>query len=106
MFKTLADDGNPHPYAKNAEEIVDAILDEIGFVSDKHTTWWEVTDSLFFSGDAHEAMLAQRHAMLMADAVFFNCSFISSRRFVWENCCTNRRIADCCFLTNDFKCCA
>ena len=35
----------------------------------QHTTWWEVTDALFMAGFAHEAMLAQRHAMpVLADA--------------------------------------
>src|SRR6185369_10518509 len=51
------------------EGLVDEILDEIGFVKDQHTTWWEVTDALFLAGFSHEAMLAQRYAMpLVADA--------------------------------------
>jgi len=46
------------------------MLEEIGFVLDEHTTWWEVTDALFVAGFVHEAMLAQRYAMpLIADAV-------------------------------------
>jgi len=69
MYKVLSDTGKPHPYTKNVEEIIDAILDEIGFIADQHSTWWEVTDTLFLAGFFHEAMLAQRHAMpVLADA--------------------------------------
>ena len=69
MYKSLADDGAPHPYTKNVEEVIDAILEEIGFKADKHSTWWEVTDTLYLAGFHHEAMLAQRHAMpVLADA--------------------------------------
>jgi len=69
LYKTLADDGNPYTYAPGLEVLVDEILDEIGFVKDQHTTWWEVTDALFLAGFTHEAMLAQRYAMpLLADA--------------------------------------
>ncbi len=69
MYKILSDEGKPHPYTKDVEEIVDAILEEIGFVADQHSTWWEVTDTLFLAGFYHEAMLAQRHAMpVLADA--------------------------------------
>ncbi|MCK4608452.1 MAG: type IV secretion protein IcmB [Gammaproteobacteria bacterium] len=69
LYKQTADAGKPHTYVTGAEEIVDGILDEIGFVSDAHTTWWEVTDALFMAGFPHEASLAQRHAMpILADA--------------------------------------
>ncbi len=69
LYKGLADDGNPYTYTEGLEGIVDDILEEIGFVRDQHTTWWEVTDSLFLAGFIHEAMLAQRYAMpLLADA--------------------------------------
>ncbi|MEE9451462.1 MAG: type IV secretion protein IcmB, partial [Gammaproteobacteria bacterium] len=69
MYKSLADDGNPYEYAFGIELLIDGILDEIGFVRDQKTTWWEVADSLFIAGFAHEAMLAQRYAMpLLADA--------------------------------------
>jgi intracellular multiplication protein IcmB len=45
-------------------------LEEIGFVRDERSTWWEVTDALFTSGFIHEATLAQRYAVpLLADAV-------------------------------------
>ncbi len=69
MYSALADDAAPHPYAKNVDEVIDAILEEIGFKVDKHTTWWEVTDSLYLAGFFHEAILAQRHAVpVLADA--------------------------------------
>jgi intracellular multiplication protein IcmB len=69
LYKQTADEGQPRTYNTGAEEIVDGILEEIGFVKDPHTTWWEVADALFLAGFAHEASLAQRHAMpLLADA--------------------------------------
>jgi len=69
MYQQLADDGKPYVYTTNLEPIVDEILNEIGFVKDQHTTWWEVTDALFLAGFTHEAMLAQRYAMpLISDA--------------------------------------
>lgn len=70
LYKSLAPGGgNPHVYTPGVEELLDGILEEIGFVRDSHTTWWEVTDALFLAGFAHEAMLAQRHAMpVLADA--------------------------------------
>lgn len=69
LFKNLSDDGNPYPYTPGVEAIVDGLLEEIGFLRDQKTTWWEVTDALFMAGFAHEASLAQRYAMpLLADA--------------------------------------
>lgn len=69
MYQQLADDGKPYIYTTSLEPIVDEILQEIGFVKDQHTTWWEVTDALFLAGFTHEAMLAQRYAMpLISDA--------------------------------------
>jgi intracellular multiplication protein IcmB len=69
MYKQLADNGNPHVYTPGVEELIDGILEEIGFVRDTHTTWWEVTDALFLAGFIHEAILAQRHAApILADA--------------------------------------
>lgn len=68
IYKHFADDGNPNNYTPGVEESVDAVLEEIGFVQDQATTWWEVTDALFMAGFSHEAMLAQRHAMpVLAD---------------------------------------
>lgn len=69
LYKNLVDDANPNLYTPNVEEIIDGILEEIGFVRDTHTTWWEITDALFVAGFTHEATLAQRHAMpVLADA--------------------------------------
>ncbi|WP_367606354.1 type IV secretion protein IcmB [Legionella sp. W05-934-2] len=69
LYKSLADEFNPTPYTTGVEEMLDGILEEIGFVKDSKSTWWEVTDALFLAGFAHEAMLAQRYAMpLLADA--------------------------------------
>jgi intracellular multiplication protein IcmB len=70
LYKQFSDDEAPRTYTPGIEILVDGILDEIGFVRDEHTTWWEVADALFVAGFAHEAMLAQRYAMpLLADAV-------------------------------------
>ncbi|MDI1351834.1 MAG: type IV secretion protein IcmB, partial [bacterium] len=69
LYKSMADEFNPTPYAPGVEEFIDGILEEIGFVRDSKSTWWEVTDSLYSAGFVHEAMLAQRYAMpLLADA--------------------------------------
>lgn len=68
MYKQLSDQGKAHPYTRNIETLIDDLLDEMGFVFDEHTTWWEVTDALFLAGFHHEAMLAQRFAMpILAD---------------------------------------
>lgn len=69
LYKSLADEFNPTPYAPGVEELIDGILEEIGFVRDSKSTWWEVTDSLYSAGFVHEALLAQRYAMpLLSDA--------------------------------------
>lgn len=69
LYKSMADEFNPTPYAPGVEEFIDSILEEIGFVRDSKSTWWEVTDSLYSAGFMHEALLAQRYAMpLLADA--------------------------------------
>lgn len=69
LYKSMSDQGNPTPYAQGVEDLIDAIMEEIGFVRDAKSTWWEVTDSLYSAGFVHEAMLAQRYATpLLADA--------------------------------------
>lgn len=69
LYKRLTDEANPTNYAPGLEEFIDSILEEIGFVQDAKSTWWEVTDALFTAGFVHEAFLAQRYAMpLLADA--------------------------------------
>lgn len=68
MYKHFSDEGNPNIYTSGMEEMVDILLQEIDFVADDQTTWWEVTDALFLAGFSHEAMLAQRHAVpVLAD---------------------------------------
>ncbi len=69
LYKVFHDEGKPAVYAVGTEPLVDGLLEEIGFVRDSRTTWWEVTDALFIAGFIHEATLAQRYAApLMADA--------------------------------------
>ncbi len=69
LYKAMADGSNATPYAPGIEELIDGILEEIGFIRDSKSTWWEVTDALFSAGFNHEALLAQRYAMpLLADA--------------------------------------
>jgi len=69
LYKNLSDAGNPYHYTSGIEPLVDGILEEIGFVRDIKTTWWEVVDALFIAGFTHEASLAQRYAMpLVSDA--------------------------------------
>lgn len=69
LYKTFSDDFTPTPYVQGLEEFIDSILEEIGFVRDSKSTWWEVTDALFSAGFIHEALLAQRYAMpLLADS--------------------------------------
>ncbi len=70
LYKAMSDENNPSVFAPGLEPLVDGILEEIGFVRDQRTTWWEVTDALFLAGFTHEAMLAQRYAVpLLSDAV-------------------------------------
>ncbi|MDF3055712.1 MAG: icmB, partial [Gammaproteobacteria bacterium] len=73
LYKELTDEGKPHIYTAGMEELIDGILEEIGFVTDPHTTWWEVTDALFIAGFAHEAMLAQRYCMPILSDVALAC---------------------------------
>ena len=69
MYGSLSEEGNPHPYSIHLEEEVDTKLEELNFEIDSKTSWWEVTDAIFKSGDIHLASKAQRHAMpLLSDA--------------------------------------
>ena len=61
-YKLYSDTGTPNPYARGVEDMIDALLEEIDFVSDERTSWWEVTDALFNAGFTHEASIAQRNA--------------------------------------------
>jgi intracellular multiplication protein IcmB len=68
LYKHFSDENNPNNYAKGVDLVVDGILEDIGFVSDQKTTWWEITDALFVAGFENEARLAQRYAMpVLAD---------------------------------------
>lgn len=70
LYKQFTDGGSPAVYTPGVEDMIDGILEEIGFVGDAQTTWWEITDALFMAGFVHEAMLAQRHGMpTLGDAV-------------------------------------
>ena len=69
LYKAFCDEGKAITYNMGIEPLIDGLLEEIGFVQDNRSTWWEVTDALFVAGFIHEAMLAQRYAMpLLADA--------------------------------------
>lgn len=69
VYKSLSEAGKPYAYTPGVELVVDGLLEEIGFVRDPRTSWWEIVDALFIAGFTHEAMLAQRYAMpLVADA--------------------------------------
>ncbi len=69
LYKSLSEVGKAYAYTPGVELVVDGLLEEIGFVRDPRTTWWEIVDALFIAGFTHEAMLAQRYAMpLIADA--------------------------------------
>lgn len=69
LYKNFSDTGTPRIYTQAIEPLIDGILEEIGFIRDEKTTWWEVTDALFMAGFVHEATLAQRYAMpLLPDA--------------------------------------
>lgn len=68
LYKAFSDEFNPTLYSPGIEEFIDSIIEEIGFVRDSKSTWWEVTDALYSAGFIHEAMLSQRYAMpLLAD---------------------------------------
>lgn len=69
LYKHFSDSNNPRIYSSGLEPLIDGILEEIGFIRDQHTSWWEITDALFMAGFIHEAILSQRYAMpLLADA--------------------------------------
>jgi len=69
LYKMYADPGKPRLYTAGMLPEVDDVLEDISFIKDAHTTWWEITDGLFAAGFVHEATLAQRYAVpLLADA--------------------------------------
>jgi intracellular multiplication protein IcmB len=69
LYRYFADGSSARIYTPGVDAVIDGILEEIGFVRDDHTTWWEITDALFVAGFDYEAGLSQRYAMpLLADA--------------------------------------
>jgi len=69
LYKTLSDSANAHRYTPNLNTEVDLKIAEHRINVDTHTSWWEITDSLFSAGEIQAAHLAQRYAMpLLADA--------------------------------------
>ena len=67
-FREFSDSEKPNVYTPGLEDMIDAILEEIGFVVDDKTTWWEVVDALFIAGFHVEAARAQRNAVpLLSD---------------------------------------
>ncbi len=55
LYKQFSDQAKPSNYTPGIEPLVDGILEEIGFVRDQRSTWWEVVDALFLAGFVHEA---------------------------------------------------
>lgn len=69
MYRAFSDEAKPSPYSPGIDLVLDSILEEVGFIKDSKSTWWEVTDVLAAAGLQHEAILAQRFAMpLLSDA--------------------------------------
>ena len=62
-YKSCAEEGNPHIYTLTTDPEIDAILQDMSFVTDQKTSWWEVVDALFIAGFVTEATRAQRYAM-------------------------------------------
>lgn len=68
IYKHFSDEQNPNKYTRGLEGSIDVLMDEIDFVADSHTTWWEIVDALFTAGFHYEAGVAQRYAVpVMAD---------------------------------------
>lgn len=69
LYKNLADGAHPNPYAPGLNTKIDAKINEHNIKVDVHTSWWEITDSLFSAGDIQAAHAAHRYAMpLLSDA--------------------------------------
>jgi intracellular multiplication protein IcmB len=68
IYKYFSDGQNPTIYTRGVQESIDVLMDEINFLADSHTTWWEIVDALFTAGFQYEAGIAQRYAVpVMAD---------------------------------------
>lgn len=69
-YKSLGDKANPNLYTVAMNTEIDATLQDIGFVLESKTSWWEVTDALFSAGFYKMAHRAQRFAVpLLSDLV-------------------------------------
>lgn len=62
-YEDFMDDRNARRYTYGDIFAVDKVLEEIGFVHEHDTIWWEVVDALMAAGKLHEAELAQRMAV-------------------------------------------
>ena len=101
LFKNKADDGNPNVYATGIEDNIDGILEEIGFIQDAQTTWWEVTDALFMAGFTHEAMLTTtRHASISRCCLHLPIACYT--RPVWKNHGPHWGTINPCICPHDF----
>lgn len=71
LYKQKSDKYEPSLYAPGLHPAIDEILSEIdGFIVDEKTSWWEVTDVLYQTGQIRYAYLAQRLAVpLLSDSV-------------------------------------
>lgn len=66
----FSDAVNPKRYTRSDSQVVDRTLKDLGFSSDRATSWYEVVDFLFEKGKYHEATLAQRFAVpVLADLI-------------------------------------
>lgn len=54
---------NPKRYEPHVDSTVDKAIEQTGITVEDGASWWEITDSLFATGDLHGATLAQRHAV-------------------------------------------
>ncbi|WNV05879.1 hypothetical protein RP726_05565 [Candidatus Methylospira mobilis] len=62
-YDQFSPEGSPRLYTRMTLPRIDILLDNIGFIADQKTSWWEVVDALFDAGYVHEAISAQRYAV-------------------------------------------
>ena len=68
VYEEFSPGRSPKLYDAGICAEVDDLIDELDLPIDSHTTWWDVTDSLFEGGHIHHATLAQRYAVpLLSD---------------------------------------
>ncbi|GAA5628136.1 hypothetical protein Brsp05_03432 [Brucella sp. NBRC 12953] len=69
-YDYFSDAMNPKRYTRSDSQVVDRTLKDLGFTTDRATSWYEVVDYLFENGKYHEATLAQRFAVpVLADLI-------------------------------------